>query len=487
MKRLSAIILSAMLLLPATAGAQALKGSYFLDNSTNRNKMNPAFAPRANYVQIPAVGNIGAGVMTNLDIPTFLYPLNGELATFLHPSVSVQQFDKALPNHPHLDAEVSANLINFGFYTKRKSFWTFDLSVNAGVDVDLPRDLFMFIKKGAGTNGESFNIANMNAYATASVNAALGYSTNVGKGFRVGAKVRFIAPVAYAALNLENVRLTTGADKWVAQTEGYAYTAMQGLNVYTPEGETMPTAEFDVDRFLQNKVLAGAGLSVDLGVEWKLDRGSIFDGLSVSAAVTDLGMIAYKQDAICAYDTRGELVWDGFQDVNMDYDFEAALDEFMAEAEGMLNINQKETKDKLTRSTMPRVYAGVEVPFLWRRMSVGLLYSGRFSHSYYRQELTASYNLKPLKWLALGVNYSFLNTQKTFGWLLELTPKAGVNFYIGGDYLPFEWTPAPILDDALTMPEYFVKKGHVHPYLPMSYRFNLQFGLSLALGSKHGR
>ena len=262
---------------------------------------------------------------------------------------------------------------------------------------------------------------------------------------------------------------------------------MQGLNLYTPAGETLPTAEFDVDRFLQNKVLAGAGLSVDLGVEWKLDRGSIFDGLSVSAAVTDLGMIAYKQDAICAYDTRGELIWDGFKDVDMDYDFEAALDEFMAEAEGMLNINQKEAKGKLTRSTMPRVYAGVEVPFLWRRMSVGLLYSGRFSHSYYRQELTASYNLKPLKWLALGVNYSFLNTQKTFGFLLELTPKAGVNFYIGGDYLPFEWTPAPILDDVLTMPEYFVKKGHVHPYLPMSYRFNLQFGLSLALGSKHGR
>lgn len=474
-----------MLLLPATAGAQALKGSYFLDNSINRNKMNPAFAPRANYVQIPAVGNIGAGVMSNLDIPTFLYPMNGELATFLHPSVSVQQFDKALPNHSHLDAEVSANLINFGFYTKRKSFWTFDLSVNAGVDTDLPRDLFMFLKKGAGTDGESFNIANVNAYATASVNAALGYSTNVGKGFRVGAKVRFIAPVAYAAANLENVRLTTGSEKWVAQTEGYAYTAMQGLNLYTPAGENLPTAEFDMERFLQNKALAGAGLSVDLGVEWKLDKGSIFDGLSVSAAVTDLGMIAYKQDAICAYETRGELIWDGFQDVTMDYDFEAALDEFMAEAEGMLNINQIQAKNKLTRSTMPRVYAGVEVPFLWRRMSVGLLYSGRFSHSYYRQELTASYNLKPLKWLALGVNYSFMNAQKTFGWLLELTPKAGVNLYIGGDYLPFEWTPAPILDDALTMPEYFVKKGHVHPYLPMSYRFNLQFGLSLALGSKH--
>ena len=190
-----------MLLLPVTAGAQALKGSYFLDNSINRNKMNPAFAPRANYLQIPAIGNIGAGAMTNLDIPTFLYPLNGELATFLHPSVTVQQFDKALPDHPHLDAELSANLLNFGFYTKRKSFWTFDLSVNAGIDADLPRDLFIFLKKGAGSDGESFNVGNINAYATASVSAALGYSTNIGKSLRVGAKVRFIAPVAYAALN----------------------------------------------------------------------------------------------------------------------------------------------------------------------------------------------------------------------------------------------------------------------------------------------
>ena len=302
-----------MLLLPVTAGAQALKGSYFLDNSINRNKMNPAFAPRANYLQIPAIGNIGAGAMTNLDIPTFLYPLNGELATFLHPSVTVQQFDKALPDHPHLDAELSANLLNFGFYTKRKSFWTFDLSVNAGIDADLPRDLFIFLKKGAGSDGESFNVGNINAYATASVSAALGYSTNIGKSLRVGAKVRFIAPVAYAALNLEDVSITTGSEKWVARTEGYAYTAMQGLNVYTPAGETMPSLEFDMERFLQNKALAGAGFSVDLGAEWKLDVGSIFDGISVSAAITDLGMIAYKQDAVCAYDTRGELIWDGFR------------------------------------------------------------------------------------------------------------------------------------------------------------------------------
>ena len=136
---------------------------------------------------------------------------------------------------------------------------------------------------------------------------------------------------------------------------------------------------------------------------------------------------------------------------------------------------------------MPRFYAGVEVPFLWRRMSVGLLYSGRLSHSYYRQELTASYNLKPLKWLSLGLNYSFLNTARTAGFILELTPRSGVNFHIGCDYLPLSWAPAPILDDMVEMPDFLVQKGVEHMCLPLSMRLNLQMGLSLTFRSKHGR
>ena len=479
----------AVLLMPFLAGAQALKGSYFLDNSLNRNKMNPAFAPRSNYFQIPAVGNLGTGVLSNLDIPTFLYPSGGELMTFLHPSISVEQFGKALPKYPHLDAEVSANLVNFGFYGGPKSYITFDVAVNAGLDVDLPRDLFMFIKQGTGTDGKSFNIANINAYATASVSAALGYSREIIKGLRVGAKLRFIAPVVYAGINLENVRLTTGKDKWTAETEGYAYAAMHGLDINTPEGETMPEIGFDLDRFLENKAIAGFGYSVDLGVDWKLEIGSMFDGLSVSAAVTDLGLIHYNTDALSMYSTSGSVDWVGFQDVNMDsYDFEEVLNDFVDSAqEELLHLDQESAPSKFSKSTMPRFYAGVEVPFLWRRMSVGLLYSGRLSHSYYRQELTASYNLKPLKWLSLGLNYSFLNTARTAGFILELTPRSGVNFHIGCDYLPLSWAPAPILDDMVEMPDFLVQKGVEHMCLPLSMRLNLQMGLSLTFRSKHGR
>lgn len=483
------ILIIAALLVSFTAGAQALKSSYFIDNSLNRNKMNPAFAPRTNYFQIPAVGNLSAGVLSNLDIPAFLYPMDGELVTFLHGDVSAERFERALANHPYVDAEAAVNLVNFGFYTKKKSFWTFDLGVKAGVDIDLPADLFLFLKKGSGTSGQSFNIANVNAYATASVQASVGYSRNIMDGLRVGAKARVIAPVAYAAVNLENVRLTTGKDKWTIDTEGYAHAALQGLDIDLPEDDMVPEVGFDLDRMLQDKVLAGLGYSLDIGAEYALELpGKFFDRILLSAAVTDLGLVRYSKDAVHSYSTRGSLDWVGFQDVGMGdlMDFTESIDDFVANAEGLLNLTE-EAPSSLVRSTMPSIYLGAELPFLWDKMSAGLLYSGRFSHSYYRNELTASLNITPVKWFALGLSYSFLNTAETVGGIIEFTPKKGTGFYLGFDYLPVTYTSAPMIMDESRLPQFLKNMGFTGMPLPLSMRLNVQFGLSVALGSKYGR
>ena len=251
----------------------------------------------------------------------------------------------------------------------------------------------------------------------------------------------------------------------------------------------MPQVDFDLDRMLANKVLAGYGGSVDLGVDWQIIRSGFFKGLSVSAAVTNLGVVSYKPEALSAFKTSGKVDWVGFQDVSMDnMDFEASLNDFLESAKDeLINLSKDDVKGGLVRSSMPSVYAGVEAPILWNRMSFGLLYSGRFSHSYYRQEITASLNLTPLKWLALGMNYSMCNTQGTFGWILELTPKAGFNLCLGCDYFPGSWTSAPILDDMIQMPSFLAQKGYEHMLVPTSLGVNFHFGLSLALGSKHGR
>ena len=458
-------------MIPMISGAQALKGSYFLDSSLNRHEMNPAFAPRADYFQLFGIGNLGVGMGTNLDVPTFLYPKNGELVTFLHNSVSVKEFEKNLPKHPHMDMDFNTTLFGFGFYTKNLSYWTFDLDVRTTVDVDLPGDLFLFMKKGTGTSGQSFNIGNMNAYATAGLQASLGYSRNIIKGLRAGIKARVIAPLAYVGVNLENVRLSTSDEKWALTTEGYVHAAVQGADISIPQGEKMPSVGFDLPTLLANKALAGLGFSFDLGAEYTLELGTIFDGLSVSAAVTDLGMIKYKSNAVSSFTSAGNVEWTGFQNLSLsNMDFNAAVNDLLEDAkENLLNLSEMNTTEGLTRSTMPRFYVGAEMPFLKRTMSVGLLYSSRLSHSYARHELTVSYNLNPCKWFALGVNYSFLNTARTMGFIFELTPKVGPAFYIGADYIPVSFAKTSMM----TLP------------LPLAMRLNMNFGIAFQVGSKY--
>ena len=488
MKKRYIAIAVLLLLIPMLAGAQALKGSYFIDNSMNRHRMNPAFTPRANYFQLPVIGNTSVAFGTNLDVDSFLYPRDGQLLTFLNQNVSVDEFQSNFPSTPHLDFEVNSNLLSFGFFTKKKAFWNFDLDMRVMTDVDLPSDLFLFLKKGTGTSGETFNIGNVNMYATGAVQAALGYSRDITKGLRLGIKARAIAPLAYAGVNLEKVTLTTGKEQWNINTEGYAYAAMQGLEINLPEPDSVPEVGFNLEKMLANKALAGFGYSFDLGLEYRYERKGFFNGFRVSASVTDLGLIHYSKDAVSSFKSKGSLPWVGFQDVSLGTtDFQGPIDDFLENANGLLNLEEDNTDESLTRSTMPRIYAGVEVPFMWERMSVGLLYSARFSHSYMRQELTASLNLKPLKWLALGANYSFLNTGGTIGWILELTPKVGPTFYIGGDYLPLAFVEAPIMEDLLGEPTLMNSLGYETWMLPMSLRLNLHFGMAFTLGSKHGR
>lgn len=451
-----------LLLMPLMMGAQALKGSYFLDNSLNRNKLNPAFAPQSGYFQIPVIGNTSVGLLSNLDLQTFMYPMNGQLYTFLNKNVSLEQFDAALAGNPYFDVATDINLINFGFKGGEKGFWTVDLGVRVNADMDLPRDLFIFMKKGTGTSG-TYNIGAVHANVAASVQAAVGYSRDLSdlvEGLRVGAKARAILPIGYAGLDINTMSLTTSPEKWTVKTDGTLYTAMKGLQVMNSAGE--------IETTVGTPGLSGFGFSVDLGAEYKLDFDGFINGVAFSAAVTDLGAVSYSSDAIQAYGTNGQMDWTGLSISLEEGAMDNALAELKDEFGNLLSLNKLGGSSKLSRSTLPSFYLGAEMPFMDNKMSVGALYSARKSYVATRNELTLSYNLNPVKWLSAGLNYSFLNTTKTLGWLLEFNPKAGPCFFVGSDYFFLSKAKAP--------------ESWSLNYIPMSWRFNVHFGLAVALG-----
>ena len=491
MKRNHIIALIVAMLLPMLAGAQVLKGSYFLENSVNNHRMNPAFAPRAAYFQLVGVGYTGLGVYSNLDIPLLTSPIDGGLGTFLYPSVSVKDFESKLPGHLHLDSEVEITLLSFGGFTKKKSFWNFSIDMRMMFDADLPSDLLLFLKKGTGTQSQKYNIGNVNAYATAALQASFGYSREWFKGFRGGFKVRGIAPLMHVGLNLDDVSLQTGLDKWTINTEGYLYTAMHGLEMTQDKANAnaVPELSFDMNKLLANKAVAGWGYSVDLGAEYTLQVGCPVDGMKFSLALTDLGQIFYSKNAVNGFENHGHLEWTGFQmDENMNINTKQAIEDLTSKAKDLLSLSEISQEKSLIRSTLPRLYVGVEYPFLKNLMSVGLLYSARFSHSYARHELTASYNLTPCKWFALGLNYSFLNTFRSMGAVLEFTPKVGPCLFIGMDYIPMEWANAPIMEGVLGEYPGFMRMLGINTSswaLPTSSRFNLNFGIAFNLGAKN--
>ena len=457
-------IAAMMLLMPLMMGAQTLKGSYFLDNSLNRNKLNPAFAPQSGYFQIPAIGNTSVGVMSNLALDTFLYPVNGQLYTFLNKNVSFDQLDAALGKKPHLDVAADVNLVNLGFKAGEKGFVTVDLGVRAAMDSDIPRDLFLFMKKGAGAAG-SYEIGQVSANLSASLQAAVGYSMDLSdmvKGLRAGAKVRAILPVAYAGLDLNSVRLDAGPDKWTVTTDGTLNTALKGLEAVNSAGKIEPVMNGPLG-------LSGFGFSVDLGAEYKLELDGFINGVSVSAAITDLGVVSYSSGAVQSYQANGNMDWTGLKISLEEGAMDGTMEEIKEEFGNLLSFKEV-GGSSLSRSTMPNIYVGAEVPFLNEKMSVGALFSSRSSYNYSRNELTLSYNLNPVNWFAAGLNYSFLNTTKTLGWILEFTPKVGPCFFIGSDHFFLSRAKAP--------------EDFPLEYIPMAWRFNLNFGLAVALGKK---
>ncbi len=455
-----------MLLMPMMMGAQALKGSYFLDNSLTRNKMNPAFAPNTGYWQIPVIGNFNIGLFSNLQVQDFIYPIDGQLYTFLNKNVTVKQFDKRLAKNPYLDIASEFNIVNFGFFTG-KSFWSVDMGLRINADIDVPSDLFLFMKRGSGSEG-FYNIGAIKANVAASAVASVGWSRDFYEylpGLRVGARARAILPVGYAGLNLNDVSLTTSQEKWVINAEGAVHTAVKGLNLADSEGNLSPS--FDASQL----GLPGFGFSFDLGAEYKMEFEDFFiNGVEFSASMTDLGLINYGANAVKAFTTRGNMEWTGL-DISLEEGaMNGVMDGLKDDVMNLINLQEEKQGRSMTRSSMPSVYLGAEMPFLNRMMSIGALYSARTSYKHVRNELTLSYNLIPTKWFQMGLNYSFLNVSKTLGWMLELTPRVGPGFYIGSDYTFLSMA---------RMPDNFAL-----PVLPMSMRFNLHFGLSVALGGR---
>ena len=415
--------------------AQSAKSSYFMDGAFHNMQMNPAMKAERNYLSFPILGNMGVSLNSNVGLSNFLYPYGeNELVTFMHKSVSADEFLSGISPKTKFDLNLDMTLFALGF-RGFGGYNTLNLTLRSQVGINLPKGMFEFMKRGFSKDYYSFSGLNMNTMNYAAI--TIGHSREITENLRVGANFKYLVGLAYANLNVDKMNLTLQDNIWMVESYATGYIATAGETNWTlDESGQVDGAEMQI-----NSPMA-SGYAIDLGATY--DFKDLVDGLKVSASLVDLGSINWKH-MIKAKTKDSQIRFEGFQEIDIN-DFESSvedqLDEIQEDAEKMLELypdgNHAESVKTKLAATM---YLGAEyeMPF-YKKMSVGVLYTNRFSDVNDLYDLRGYLTLSPLRWLEASVNYGVSTYGKELGWMLNFHP-AGLSMFLGSDYMIMDVSP----------------------------------------------
>ncbi|MDE6308535.1 MAG: hypothetical protein K2L79_07030, partial [Bacteroidales bacterium] len=279
-------------------------------------------------------------------------------------------------------------------------------------------EAFEFLKRGMTGDPTEYYMRNVGFNAQAWMSLALGHARAITPEWHVGGKFKFLYSAFDVSGDFPKTDLLLSGDRWQVNTNGSGQ--MHGVVQPVVEGDSING--FEGGDFGRD---AGYGIAFDLGFEY---RPNYVSGLRFSFALTDLGFVTYRRESGVNLELDGDLVYEGMEisgdgSGNMNFDMNVGMEASVPER-------------AYTRALFARMNAGVEYDFYRDMFSVGLLSSTYLNWHHVTTELTASLNVKPLKWLSLAFSYSFLKTRQTIGWALNITPKWGLNLFFASDYTP---------------------------------------------------
>ena len=369
-----------------TAVAQT-PSAYFMEGSTFRSQLNPAFAPLRGYVNIPVLGGVQVNVSGNLSVSDIFYPVNGSLVTLFDKNVSA--------------AEALGNL-------RSKNMLGTDARINNGRNEAVINDI--------------------KASTQADLEAAFSYSFPLTDQIYLGARGKFLVGAARARTSIDRLDIKLQENSWNIDADGsFEMSGLEMSSMQRPDGsEYYSFNDFDVSSY---KGPAGYGFAVDLGVTY-----DVIPDLQLSFAVNDLGFISWGKK----YLERGQMTKSqSFTGVEI-IDGEVHDPEFDF---GELEFDRVQASKGKTEMLRTSINLGAEYEVWRHKIGLGLLYNVRVWDVKTFHNLTASVNFHPIPWFTLTTSYSFLNGQgHALGVAINACP-SWINFFLATDMLICSHTP----------------------------------------------
>ena len=432
MKRIKYITILLCAMFAMKGMAQTAKSAYFMDGTFHNFRINPAMKAERGFFSL-ALGNMSIATNGNVGVSHFLYPDGDQLTTFMSGKVDQDEFLGRLPEYARLGMNFDETLFGLGFRLLG-GYTSFSVSLHSNTSMALPKGFFEFAKKGL--QDQHYNFSGINMHSMNYAAATLGYSREVYKGLRVGVNLKYLMGLAYTDFTFDRFNIELSEDRWRIEGHAQAQAAL-GSEVYFEDED----ASLDALR-MGPLASAAKGFAVDLGVVY--DMKEFVPGLTVSASVVDLGSINWQY--MMSIENNGEpICWEGLKDANIDNMGTALEEELEKLGEKAEKIMDLEVNDIHSESTKLGVtmYVGAEynMPF-YKPLSVAMLYGKRFSPYAYSgwDDIRGFVNIAPLKWFEASANVGYSTFGTSLGWMLNFHP-AGINFFVGSDYIITKVTP----------------------------------------------
>lgn len=477
----------------AMAQAQNNRSAYFLEGSTYRHELNPAFMGERGYVGFPGLGNLTFGAQSTAGVGNFIFKKsNGDLTTFMNGDITSKEFLNGLPNKLKVGLNLDETILSTGFYAW-DGFNTIGISVKSNTNTNMPNELFKFMKNGMDSEaGSQYNIKNIGIVSNNYAEIALGHAREINDHLTVGMKAKVLVGLAKATMQIDELNVLASEDKWtVTPKNAELYISGKGLIIPTKgetgnyqdddyklnsngdrtnvlkEGSKDQISYDDIDFDDNNIGPSGFGLAFDFGATYKLD-----DAWTFSASVLDLGFISWSNT------TKGtmqkDFTFDGFTDIVVkdDEGKENSLDNqvnrIVDDLADLAKFNKTGDGLKRTTALAATMHLGAQYTLpAYDRLNFGILSSTRLQGRYTWTEARISANVSPLSWFEASVNYALSNFGSTSGIMLNFHPR-GFNFFIAADLPIGKFEPAY--------------------YAPINRAMaNMNLGINFTFGPKHKR
>jgi hypothetical protein len=463
--------------------AQQVNSLYFMEDVPVRHFLNPSFQPTNDYyLSLPIIGFTQFSMGNNsLSFKDIIYNVNGKTVSFLDSLGDKKRFLATLKPTTIFQTDFQTNLLSVGF-RKESAYWTFSFTEKEEGMISLPKDLFQLSLFGTqNIQNNTFNFSATQGNLSIYTEAAIGYSRKLNDKWTFGGKLKLLIGSANVSNNNNQFLVGAGINDWTINGNGT-------LN-YSGHLKIVTASNYQSFAFIKPANLSdwlkpsGIGAGIDVGFEYRLDKN-----IKLSGAINDLGFINWFRNSQ-NYQYSINYSFKGLNPINNNSTATTIQDVYnqLILNNGLLNsiVNGFNTSSRsiLTTNsyitfTKARINLGFEYSLINDKLSFGLLSYSQIFNNIMTEELTASVNGRPNKWLNASLSYSVFNGQlSTIGAGIGI--KKGIfNWFMAADYLPFQKTTLSLSDLGANYPKINI---------PIPYNstcFNIAAGLNLIFDRK---